>query len=44
MQRTIVAKVRRGTPAQFTLMALNNRCSIGFHFEWLCYRMMAPSC
>jgi len=33
MQRTIVSKLRRGTPAQFTLMALNNRCSIGFHLE-----------
>jgi len=29
----MVSKVRKGTPAQFTLMALNSRCSIGFHFE-----------
>ena len=29
----VVAKVRRGTPAQLTLIGPNSRCSTGFHFD-----------
>ena len=27
------SKLRNGLPAQFMLIKLNSRCSIGFHFE-----------
>jgi hypothetical protein len=33
MKARTVSQLRSGTPAQLQLIWLNNRCSIGFHFE-----------
>src|ERR1043166_3162263 len=33
MYRTAVSKLYKGLPAQFRLIWLNRRCSIGFHFD-----------